>query len=258
MTIISLNIWGGRAGRDKLLPFFEKYRDIADIFCLQEVWSGRYEDYEGTPAGGRPIDHTMVMTQALQEISALLPDHAQFFHPSLLSDYGQAMFVRSSLPVSESGDVFVHHERGFVPTDDLGNHARNMQYVNTEHAGNELTVMNIHGLWNGKGKTDCPERLAQSDRMLEFIGTLSHPYVLVGDFNLLPDTESLRKFEQAGMRNLISEYGITSTRTSLYDRYETGTKYADYAFVSEDMKVVGFEVLPDIVSDHAALRLDIA
>jgi len=39
MKIITLNTWGGRAGKELLLSFFEKYRDDADIFCLQEIWS---------------------------------------------------------------------------------------------------------------------------------------------------------------------------------------------------------------------------
>ena len=56
------------------------------------------------------------------------------------------------------------------------------------------------------------------------------------------------------MRNLIKEYGITSTRTSFYEKEN---KFADHAFVSSDIEVVDFKVLPDEVSDHAALYLEI-
>ncbi|MGH7175090.1 MAG: endonuclease/exonuclease/phosphatase family protein, partial [Minisyncoccia bacterium] len=58
-----------------------------------------------------------------------------------------------------------------------------------------------------------------------------------------------------GMRNLIEEYKITSTRTSFYDETE---KFADYAFVSPEAKVLDFKVLPEEVSDHAALYLEIS
>lgn len=255
MKLVSLNIWGGRAGREKLLPFFEAHKDDVDVFCLQEVWADRYEMYEGTMAGGRPIDHSMVMTHVLQEISAILTDHTPYFHPSFYDSYGQCTFVRSTIPVNKAGDIFVHRERGYIPTDDLGNHARNMQYVEIEQDGVPLTIMNLHGLWNGKGKTDCTERLEQSDKILAFIDTLTTSYILCGDFNLLPDTESLKKFEAAGMRNLIAEYGITSTRTPLYDK---DVLFADYAFVNEGVTVQDFKVLPDVVSDHAPLQLTIA
>ena len=54
-------------------------------------------------------------------------------------------------------------------------------------------------------------------------------------------------------RNLITEFKVTSTRTSLYDKQEP---YADYIFVSPNIEVNQFRVLPDEVSDHAALYLD--
>lgn len=255
MRLVSLNIWGGRAGSEKLLDFFKAHKDNVDVFCLQEVWSDRYEFHEGALAGGHPIDHSNIMTHALQEIGAVLADHQAIFHPSFLENYGQCMFVRSSIPMHMNGDVFVHKERGHIPEGDIGHHARNLQYVEIEHADSPLTILNLHGLWNGKGKSDCDERLAQSDRVLAFLNTLTTPYILCGDFNLLPETESLKKFDAAGLRNLIAEYGVTSTRTPLYSK-EVG--FADYAFVSEGVTVQDFKILPDVVSDHAPLQLTIA
>lgn len=255
MRIICLNIWGGRAGEEHLLAFFEKYRATTDIFCLQEVWVERYDDLEGSLAGGVPISNDHIMTHALHDISVVLPEHDVYFRPSFFEHYGLCMFVRKGMEVLEEGDVFVHLERGHIPEGDVGKHARNLQYVTIERDSGPLTVMNFHGLWNGQGKSDCAERLEQSDRIVEFARSLAHPFALLGDFNLTPDTESLRKLEQAGMRNLIREHGITSTRTSLYAKPE---RYADYAFVSDGVEVRSFEVLPDEVSDHAPLSLETA
>jgi endonuclease/exonuclease/phosphatase (EEP) superfamily protein YafD len=58
-----------------------------------------------------------------------------------------------------------------------------------------VTVVNFHGLWNGKGKTDTPDRIAQSQNILRFLEGVDGEIILCGDFNLLPDTESLRMFE---------------------------------------------------------------
>ncbi len=255
MNIICLNIWGGRAGKEKLLAFFETHKETTDIFCLQEVWSDRYEFLEGALAGGVPISHDTIMSYALQDICAVLPDHVPYFKPSFLHSYGLCMFVHKKLNVIEEGDIFVHFARGYIPEGDVGNHARNMQYVTIETELGPKTVLNLHGLWNGAGKSDSDQRIVQTDRILSFISSLSNPFVLCGDFNLSPDTESLQRIEREGHRNLISEYGITSTRTSFYTKPE---RYADYAFVSEGVEVLGFEILPDEVSDHAPLRIEIA
>jgi hypothetical protein len=59
--------------------------------------------------------------------------------------------------------------------------------------------------------------------------------------------------EEAGLRNLIKGYGITSTRTSLYKKEH---RFADYTFVSENISVIDFKILPEEVSDHNAMYLD--
>ena len=61
--------------------------------------------------------------------------------------------------------------------------------------------------------------------------------------------------EEAGLRNLVSEFGVLSTRTRLYARPE---RFADYVFVSPGIDVQNFGVLPDEVSDHAPLALEFA
>ena len=250
-------MWGGRAGRDQVLEFFKQHKEDIDIFCLQEIWKDKYEDLEGVMAGGRPVVHSELMYQALQDIGAILTSHDAYFRPHYRENYGLCMFVRKGLPVIEEGEVFVHEFKGYepLPEKEIGHHARNIQFVTLAHEGTPRTVINFHGLWNGQGKSDTEARLLQSDRILEFLRSLDHPYVLCGDFNLLPDTESLLKFEREGLTNLIRTYGITSTRTSIYTKPD---RYADYVFTSDGVTVRSFSVLPDEVSDHAALLLEIA
>ena len=147
----------------------------------------------------------------------------------------------------------MYKERGHVPQGDVGFHARNVEYITFETPRGNRTVMNFHGMWNGKGKGDSEDRLLQSDNIIRFMQTIQNPYIICGDFNLLPDTKSIEKLEEFGLRNLIKEYGITSTRTSNYTKPE---KFADYAFVSKGIEVKDFKVLPDEVSDHAPLYLE--
>ncbi len=254
MRIISLNTWGGRAGKDKLLEFFKERADMTDIFCLQEIWSAPYKHLQGHSAGGQEIDHEQIMVYGLQEISAALPNHTPFFHPHHLDNYGLLMMVKKNITVTGNGDIFVHKEKGYVPEGDVGNHARNIQYATITTNDRSITVINFHGLWNGKGKTDSEDRIQQSKNILEFTSKLDGEYILCGDFNLLPDTESVKLFEAAGLRNLIKEYKVSSTRTSFYKKPE---KHADYIFVTKGIPVKDFKVLPDEVSDHAPLLIDV-
>ena len=252
MKLISLNTWGGRAGKEKLLAFFEKNKDV-DIFCLQEIWSAPYEHLEGSVAGGLDLNHSEIMVYGMQEISAMLDNHTAYFKPHHLDNYGLMMLVKKDLDVIAEGDVFVYKEKGHIPEGDIGFHARNVQYITIQSPKGSRIILNFHGLWNGGGKGDSDDRLLQSDRIIEFMKTLSDPYLICGDFNLLPDTESLKKLEDFGLRNLIKEYGIVSTRTSFYKKEN---KFADYALINEGVEVKDFKVLPDEVSDHSPLYLD--
>lgn len=253
MKIISLNTWGGRGGLDNLLNFFERNKN-ADIFCLQEIWShGGGDIMIGKKAGGELLEG--VTTALLQKIMEVLPDHNVYFRPHFFDFYGLAMFVKKELEVVAEGETFVYREPGYISEGEAGNHARNLQYV-TLKIGNELrTVINLHGLWNGKGKSDSEDRLAQSDKILSFVKKISHPLVICGDFNLRPDTVSIKKLEDQGLKNLIKEYGITSTRTSLYKK--SSEKFADYTFVSPEIEVKDFKVLEDVVSDHAPMFVEV-
>ncbi len=252
MKVISLNTWGGRAGKDKLLDFFNTYRDV-DVFCLQEIWSAPFKYLEGHSVGGINIEHSKIMVYGMQEISTLLDNHNAYFRPHYLDDYGLMILVKKNIDVISEGDVFVYKEKGYMPEGDSGNHARNVQFVTICQNKSRYTILNFHGLWNGKGKGDSADRLNQSNRIIQFLKTISDPVVLCGDFNLLPDTQSLKMLEEFGLRNLIKEKGVISTRSSFYAKPE---KFADYALVSKEIKINDFKVLTDEVSDHLPLMFD--
>jgi len=249
MKLISLNTWGGRAGKEILLDFLKKHADV-EVFCLQEVWNGGEHMLKETGGGVKLEGST---PQLLSEIQKVLPGHMCYFRPHLGDFYGLALFVKNSLMVHEEGEIFVYKERGYVSEQDFGNHARNIQYLTIDTANGPQTIINFHGLWNGRGKDDAEERLLQSANIVNFISTLAHPFVLVGDFNLNPETESLKTLEAFPLRNLIKEHGITSTRSHLYTKE---SRYADYAFVTGEVDVANFKVLDEPVSDHLPLFLE--
>jgi endonuclease/exonuclease/phosphatase family metal-dependent hydrolase len=88
------------------------------------------------------------------------------------------------------------------------------------------------------------------------IDAFNHRVILVGDFNLLPDTESLTIVAD-GMKNLIKDYEIVSTRSKLYTKHEKPVLFADYIFATSDMEIKTFKVLQNVVSDHLPLYVEI-
>ncbi len=240
MKIISLNTWGGRI-HEPLLNFFEKHKD-ADIFCLQEIYHearGKENDDEYQNDA-----HNLFI-----DIRNILNNHKGYFRPAVGDYYGLAIFVKNDIHVEQEGDISIYSVEEYKGG---GNHSRNLQYIKLIDKESKLLVANVHGIWNGKGKTDTPERLEQSKRIKEFLNEMNSKTVLCGDFNLLPDTKSVKILEE-DMENLVKEYGVSTTRSSYYTKPE---KFADYIFVTSGIKVKDFKVLQDEVSDHLPLLVE--
>jgi len=247
--LISLNTWGGVAGREGLLDFF-RARDDVDVFCLQEIWNGG-EHIRGTTLAG--VRYDKFLSDLYPAIGTMLENHLGYFRPHYHDWYGLAMFIKKNIVLREEGETWVWKTRADIYDDEVANHAHNIQYATFETKKGTRTIINFHGLWNGQGKFDTEERLTQSKNIVEFLKTIAHPYILCGDFNLLPDTESLKMFEAAGMRNLVKEFGVTSTRSSFYKKPH---RFADYTLASDGVTVHDFKILPDEISDHLAMYLE--
>jgi len=240
MRLITLNIWGGYI-RDPLHQFIASHQSI-DIFCFQEVYHNANEMIT--------IEDRKVSLNIFAELQALLPNHMGYFRPVVDNVYGISMFINKKINVSEEGDYLIHNNPNYPgrgPT-----HSRILQWIKCGIDGHMYTIMNVHGLWNGMGKTDTEERLAQSAKIKEFMNTITTRKILCGDFNLNPYTQSL-KMLASDMNNLVDIYQVISTRTNFYPKEE---KFADYIFTSKDISIKKFEVLKDEVSDHAPLFID--
>ena len=240
MQLITLNIWGGHV-LEPLLAFVKAHQDI-DIFCFQEVYhhaANRISDED------RPV-----CLDIFSKLEALLPEHRGFFRSVVDTIYGIGIFIKKDIDVIEEGEIVIHHNpsyRGRGPT-----HSRNLQWLTYRYHDKTYSILNVHGLWNGMGKADSPERLLQSRRIRTFMDSLQSLTILCGDFNLRPDTLSMEILEQ-GMNNLIKTNNITSTRTNFYTKDE---KFADYILTSPEIIIDRFNVLTDVVSDHSPLLLE--
>lgn len=264
----TLNIWGGRLYQP-LLDHVRKQASTVDLFCFQEVYSTHSphlftREIEEALSHSPPSNDLPERANIYQELVNALPGFAGYF--SSCQDryaysgpvdfdlsFGLALFARKTLSVEHVGEHFVHRQKNSVVGTDNATIGRNLQYIQLRLADKPVTIINTHGLWNGQGKTDSPERLEQFRKVKAFVKAVGGAAILCGDLNILPTTQGLALLEE-DLRNLVKAYGIASTRTQWYTKPD---RFADYILVSPDVPVEEFQVLDEAVSDHAPLLLTV-
>jgi hypothetical protein len=267
--------------------FLRRHQSETDVFCLTEVTDihPQHVDEQGSnlkhnkPAGERPDEPPLLVDSLFNTKTVLDGEFKHFYDSSRRSDwrceqssrkfpnvgFGSALFFRRNLNVIKTGSSILcqNLEGGEV-------RPRTVQWIVYEKGGVRYLVAHLHGIWiasNTKG--DHPARMVQSIELLELLKTLSifmdvDKIIFGGDLNLDISTRALHMLcdedgKRVGpFRNLIKEFGLTNTRTKEYRKYHTPgeSKFADYAFVGENVGVRDFKVLNHVTaSDHAPLIL---
>ena len=240
VRLISLNIWLGKL-REPLLNFLKREAPTTDIFCFQEITSS----FSNTPES----------VDLFSTIAKALPIFQGFFESSQEEgdvQTGLAVFIKRTDTIDKEGDYFVYRTRNAMEGDDWRTQGKNAQFIQFPISAKEYVVVNFHGIADGKGREDSEARIDQSKKLKKLLGDLDGIKIVCGDFNLTRDTESLAIIDR-GMRNMIKESGVTSTRSQFFPYPD---KFCDYILVDKDLEVKEFRVFEDEVSDHLALLLD--
>ena len=266
MLLMCLNGWGGKL-HDGLIPYLQSASP--DVLCLQEVVH--------TPASSKEWltykDNGVSLPQRsnfFAEVCEALPQHIAFFCPAARGDlwdgdkrvdsqWGIATFVRKTIPIIAQKQGFVH---GCFRPNGYGEHPRSR----SAHAvrlfdfkqRQPVTICHMHGLRDPDGKHDTEARLVQAERLAALSMAVSEEgdmRVVCGDFNVLPDSQTLELLRKYGYIELVTELNFTDTRTS---HYKKPGRFADYMCVSSETVYSHFDVVRDPeVSDHCPLILEI-
>lgn len=270
MKIISLNAYFGSLF-EPLMAFIAREAPTTDIFSFQEMLSNPAQDLSVLPK--EHFKHE-ARPDIVHDIAKQLPDFEMVFAPmhddfDIVPAYpeqmqlGLAIFYRKTLPVTERGDFFIYNKRNAYDGKNYETAGHNAVYIGID-SPIPLTIVGLHGNSEPAHKLDTPKRLQQSQKIIDFLSTRPGEKIVMGDFNLFPDTESVKLFETAGFRNLIKDYRITNTRGTLmrklFPEYEKGKygfqDFADYTFITPGINVKSFEV-PDLpISDHLPMILE--
>lgn len=258
MKLISLNTWGGKYFED-LIGFVKKHQD-ADIFCFQEIFdtTSQIKAYKD------------IRANLLLEIKNILTDFNYFYFPALLGydnntkevnfnlSFGLAIFIKKTISVDYHQNYFIYKSKASKLLEgDFSNYPIPLQVISFHSNNKKFLIFNFHGTPFPTPKTDTPKRINQSKYIKKILNYFKGAKILVGDFNLLPQTESIKLIDNV-MLNLIKKYKIERTRSKLspfWGKHDF-QKFADYTFVSKGIKVKKFNV-PDVkISDHLPMILE--
>ena len=240
MKLLQLNAWGGRL--EPQIGDLLKTEN-PDIVCLQEAISFR-KDGSGL----------FITIENIQE-NYDLPFMG--FGPVFSFNYmkGTAQFgncILSRFPIKKTEVIFTHqeHKDNFMWQEDSSN-MRNFVHAEVQINGRTCHIITHHGFWILEHKNGNQETLKQTKMIADYIGELSGPTILTGDFNLVPQSPSLQQLNKL-LTNLCITHKLKTTRTNLTYKTET----CDYIFVNDEVNVDNFQALEKVVSDHKALSLE--
>lgn len=247
MKLITLNIWKGGSIQNKAINFLKK--EGPDIITLQEVYN-RKEPY---------LEDRYRSLEILKiELPLKYFDFAPAFRDitkkdNLDAEQGNAIFSRFLIKKSNIvffgapyQSVYDYEEKKVY--DVL---PRILQNVAIEIESTTFHIYNIHGIWGLDGN-DNEKRLKMSETIVDEIKNKKN-IILAGDFNVRPDTKTIKNIEKY-LKNVFKDE--LTTTFNVKRKSEPGgyaTSVVDMIFVSPDMKVVDHYCPDEDISDHLPL-----
>lgn len=247
IKFISLNIYEGGLLFNKISDFLKE--ENPDIIVFQEVNNG--------------IDPKLPNNlRSIQVLTELMPDYYYFFAPEILLRYpegkidiGNAIFSR--FPIRNQKTFFLNVPYGEYDTvsigEDFSKHPKNMQCCEIQVGNKMLFVCNLHGIWGLDG-IDNDDRLKMSEIIIDQIKGKEN-VVLGGDFNLKPNTQTIKNIEKHLVNvfkdELENSFNLNRKNLEKFPGYATAV--VDMLFVSKDINLISHHC-PDVdISDHLPL-----
>jgi len=238
MKVIFLNTWQGKI-EDKFLEFIKENSFNTDIFCFQELNKNVRNKIKNILT-----EHKLIYFSRIWKINN---------RKVLL---GQGIFIRK-----DNLHILLSNKKNLYKKTNEEPHGF-LQFAKVKNGAGHFIIGNIHGKAFPSNKFDTDTRIRQSKNIIKTLKSFGMPSIFGGDFNLDLNTKSVKMFEKAGYRNLIKDHEVKTTRNKLaWDTLKNKEGFfkqyfADYVFVSPEIKVKSFEVPNIEISDHLPLILD--
>lgn len=240
MRILQLNVWMGKI-EGALRRFLEK--EQFDVICMQEVMAS--DDCE---------EHLSRLCFDRSQIIKASGMPYVFFSPNWSSEIANGNFMLGNLILSKIPFVETYSEftsgkyqdkiiLGATPSNNL-----NIQRVKLE---NGLTVFNHHGYWQPQpmGNDDT---IKAFENVAKIVKQTTGPVVMCGDFNVVHESPAMRALDF--LNDLTDENQVKTTLSGIKVNFDVP---CDHIMVNDQVKVQGFTVIDEVVSDHLGLEAEI-
>jgi len=258
MKLICLNIWAGQVQKP-LFEYIKKESQSTDIFCFQEVFHSveNVKQKESRGVNMHMFGELLILLKGYKGYFIETSKRHNILGPIDLNvSFGSAIFVRKKYKISVHTKYQIVGSVEDTVEDGLTNLPRGLQQLTLKVTKRDLNIFNYHGIPYPGNKLDTPERIRQTKKILGILKTTKGLVILCGDFNLYPETKSVKLFEKK-YKNLIKEFKITKTRNEVsWSRHKVKQKFADYIFTSQKISISSFEVPYNEISDHLPLVLE--
>ncbi|MBR5670103.1 endonuclease/exonuclease/phosphatase family protein [Candidatus Saccharibacteria bacterium] len=245
MKVLQLNVWTGRL-KGALTRFLREHD--YDIICLQEaVWS------EADAFLGHHVD----TVEDFKKASGLEYDaRVSNWGIDLLggrSTMEQGNVILSRYPIVEVEKKLIHGVYNPKMEFNLKNGADDDQgyYALKVKLENGLTVLCYHGYWKpdpigDEVTVECMRKAA------DMIRDEAGPVLMCGDLNVDTTSPAMRELDF-----LTDLTAITDTKQTLMNLKFIKDVACDHILISDGVKWSNFEVHKELVSDHAAVSVEL-
>ena len=245
MKVLQLNVWTGRL-KGALTRFLREHD--YDIICLQEaVWSDNDDGLRYF------VDTVEDLKEAsgLEYVERVSNWGVALYDKGATMDQGNVILSRYPIESVEKKQLLSDYtnRREIAGKNDQGvEHAYFALKVKLE---NGLTVLTYHGYWKpdpigDETTVECMRKVA------DMIRDEKGPVLMCGDLNVIAESPAMRELDF-----LTDLTAVTGTKQTLMNLKFVKDVACDHILISDGIKWSNFEVHKELVSDHAAVSVDI-
>lgn len=245
MKFLNLNLYKGKC-LSAVLDYLEKEK--FDIIQMQEV-SGSRAGFGGVDCFKEIINKTGLSGRLLTNWTLKDDPHSYF---------GNATFYAPSVILEEE---FSARFLPFAEIDDPAALPPDLQpkgalFLRLGYDGKSFWTVNTHMPW-GPDPYDEPYKVAQADMLSAALKNLDRPFILSGDFNVVADTEVIKRMERLAP-NIAQKYGVTNTlNPAIHRAKHLFPEGLAVDFIFTHMPIKSFKLLSDhCLSDHVGMVIE--
>jgi endonuclease/exonuclease/phosphatase family metal-dependent hydrolase len=243
LRVATLNLAHGR--KDSFNQLFvtedshkENLNDITDVLKQYKPHVIALQEADAASRWSGSFDHVAYLASAAEYPWRAHASNAE----NWLFSYGTALL--SAVPITET---IKHTFEPSPPTLDKGFVLAQIEWPSADkNISRKIDVISVHLDFSRQAV-----RESQINEMLEILSARMNPTIILGDFN----SEWLA--EAAGIKELVNKSRFSSYKPEATDLNTYKNKRLDWILITKDMEFVNYQVLPDILSDHAMVVVDL-